>query len=188
MRRFILVGGVILAVMCCRVQAQEGQDATPKPTEHHKALAREVGTWDATLKLWMGGPGTDPTESKGVETNTLMKGGLWLLSDFKGEAAGMEFVGRGSHGYDTLKNKHVSTWIDSMSTSLMVSEGTYDEKTKSLTMMSEGFDPQTKKPTTTKTVSTYKDDDHRGFTMYMKSADTNGEFVKVMEINYTRKK
>ena len=123
--------------------------------------------------------------SKGVETNTML-GGLWLVTEFKGEFGGQPFEGRGQTGYDTNKGKYVGTWIDTMSTEIMVMEGDLDEKTQTMTMTSKGKDPAGK-PYESKQVSQRKGDDTRVFTMFMKSADTKDEYVRVMEITYNRR-
>ena len=39
---------------------------------------------------------------------------------------GMPFTGHGMRGYDNVSGKYWSTWNDSMSTGMMVSEGTCD--------------------------------------------------------------
>ena len=53
----------------------------------------------------------------------------------------MAFEGRGQFGYDPAKKKYVGTWIDSMSPTLRVLEGTYDAKTKTLTYKGDGVCP-----------------------------------------------
>jgi hypothetical protein len=158
---------------------------TPQPTAQHKLLAKDVGTWDASVKFWMGGPDSAPSESKGVETNTML-GGFWLISEFKGEFGGQPFEGRGQMGYDTNKNKYVVSWVDTMSSQIMLLEGDLDEKSHVLTMTGSGKGPDGK-PYEAKEVSEHKGDDTRVFTMYMKSDETKGEMAKVMEITYTRR-
>ena len=118
----------------------------------------------------MGGPGAEPMVSKGVEVNTMMTGGLWLLSKFEGDFGGMKFEGRGQFGYDPTKKKYVGTWVDSMTPTISVLEGTYDAKTKTMTYVGDGFDPGTKAKYTQKMVTTTKDDGTRVFTLYMTMA------------------
>jgi hypothetical protein len=178
-----LAVGVGIVWGAAGARAQEGQ--IPKPTPEHERLAKEVGTWDATIKGWMQGPQSEPTVSQGVEKVKLMPGGLWILSEFDGKFGDMAFHGCGASGYDTLKKKYVGTWVDSMSTSVMTLEGEYDESTKTMTMNSKGVDPAGK-PWEAKTTSTQPDNDTRVFTMLMKSDDTKGEYVKMMEISYKR--
>ena len=68
-----------------RRAAASAQDGPPvaKPTAEHKLLAKDVGTWDATVKSWMSGPDSEPTVSKGVEVDKLLPGGLWLTERFR---------------------------------------------------------------------------------------------------------
>jgi hypothetical protein len=166
--------------------AQESPQA-PKPSAEHKILATELGTWDATVKAYMGGPGTEPAVSKGVETNELMTGGLWMLSKFEGSFAGAKFEGRGQFGYDSVKKKYVGTWVDSMSPTISMLEGEYDAKTKTMTYVGDGYDPEHKAKYTQKMATTMKDDGTRVFTLYMKFEGAPAE-EKIMEITYTKRK
>lgn len=159
----------------------------PKPSDEHKILMEDVGTWDATVKTFMGGPDSDPLVSKGVETNEAMFGGFWVLSRFEGSFGPAKFEGRGQFGYDPVKKKYVGTWIDSMSTILSVLEGTYDPKTKTMTYVGDGYDPDHKAKFTQKMVTTTKDDGTRVFTLYMKFEGEPKE-AKFMEITYTKRK
>jgi len=156
------------------------------PTAEHQALASEVGVWDAGTKFWMA-PDTPPMASKAVETNTML-GGMWLISEFKGDMGGMPFFGHGQFGYDPVAKKFVGTWIDSMNPHLSVMEGSMDEANKTLTMMSKGRDPRSGKETLTKMVTTYLDEEHKTFEMFAPAEGKEGEWWKVMEINYTRQK
>jgi hypothetical protein len=152
----------------------------PKPGPEHELLKKSVGTWDATVEL------CDPTgapvsTSKGIETNALTVGGLWLVSDFRGEMMGQPFQGHGVSGFDQTKKKYVGTWVDSMSLGLALMEGTYDSKTKTMTEWMEGPD-MTGKISKMKAISEWKDDDTRVFTMY-----DEGKEQPSMRITYKRK-
>jgi hypothetical protein len=180
--------GLILAALAVVslagvARGQEGFEP-PKPTKEHKELESEVGTWDATVKTWID-PSGDPMESKGVETNKLMPGGLWLLSEFKGDFGGMAFEGRGQTGYDPHKKKFIGTWIDSMTNGMMVMEGTYDEKSHTMTFTGTMFDEMRKADTKFKMVSVAKDENTRVATMYTVDG---GKEVKNMEITYKKRK
>lgn len=168
--------------------AQESVSAVPSPvTEHHEILKRDVGLWDAEVTIWPQGPQAEPVSSTGVETNRLMGDGLWLISNFKGEAGGQKFEGHGQFGYDPIRRKYVGTWVDSMSPFLNTMEGTYDPSSQTLTMISEGRDPQTGKTVKSKSEARYVDEDHRTFSMSMANPAKPDEFVKVMQIDYTRR-
>jgi hypothetical protein len=160
------------------------QDEMPiqKPTEQHKKLRADVGTWEATIKTFAGPDGA-ATESKGTEINRMMPGGLWLVSDFRGEFAGMPFRGHGVTGYDVHKKKYVGTWVDSMSSSVMVIEGDYDADGKVLVMEGTTPNPADGSPIPVRLVSTSTGDDTRVFTMNMKMGD---EYVKMMEMTYRK--
>jgi hypothetical protein len=184
-RSWILVAlGWIVSVSTVTARAQDGQIPIPKPTKEHRVFRSEVGVWDAIVKTFMS-PDGKATESKGTEVNRLLPGGLWLVSDFKGEFAGQPFQGRGQYGYDTAKKKYVGTWVDTMSTSLLIMEGTYDEAMKMLTLLGDMVDEKGK-TLKTKSVSTTKNDGSREFTIYMKSDQFGPDFVKMMEISYKK--
>jgi hypothetical protein len=162
--------------------AQGPSQPPPKPGPEHEVFKKDVGTWDATVEMMM--PPEPP--SKGTETNVLGPGGLWLISDFKADTMmGAPFQGHGVSGWDPAKKKYVGTWVDSMSTSILVSEGTYDPATKTSTGTIEGPGPDGK-PMKIKAVTQYKDNDTRVFTMYMKGSD--GKEAPSMRISYKRRK
>jgi len=165
-----------------------GQDGPPipKPTAEHKALAEDVGTWDATIKSWMRGPDSEPAVSQGVEVAKLMPGGLWLQTEFDGKFGDQTFHGCGQTGYSTAKGKYVGTWVDSMSTEVMMMEGDYDPATRTVNFTAKGTGPSGK-PYDSKMTSKHEDDNTRVFTMSMKSDETKGEYMKVMEITYKRR-
>lgn len=176
---------VVLGVVSTAA-AQEG--GPPQPTAQHKVFASDVGTWDGTIKAYFAGPDAEPTVSKGTETNSMLTGGFWLVSSFKGEFGGQPFEGRGQFGYDPLKKKYVGTWVDSMSPTLSVLEGSYDPTTRTMTYEGDGTDPVSKSKYKQKMVTVTRDDDHRVFTLFMTSDATGGKEAKFMEITYTRRK
>ena len=179
---------VACLVLCGSGGPVRGQDGPPipKPTPEHERLAKEVGTWDATIKSWMQGPGSEPAVSKGVQVTKMMPGGMWLLSSFEGKFGDMDFHGAGQTGYDPKKGKYVGTWVDSMASEIMVTEGDYDSKNHTMTMHSKGTDPSGK-PYDARMSTKYEAEDTMVFTMEMKSEETKGEFIKVMEITYKRR-
>ena len=116
-----------------------------KLNENHKLLGELAGTWKYTVKMWMD-PSAPPQESKGTAVRKEMMGGRYYVGDFNGkmEMPGpdgkkkeMTFIGRSIEGYDNVKQKFVSTWVDNMGTGIMVTEGTYDPATKTFNYNSE---------------------------------------------------
>jgi hypothetical protein len=159
--------------------------APPKPGQEHERLRHFEGDWDVTTKFTMA-PGQEPVVSKGKETNRLIAGGLFLVSDVEAEMMGSKFVGHGTLGYDTLKKKYTGSWIDSMATGVYLVEGSFDEKGKVLTEWMEGADPATGKPLKMKMVHEIKDKDLRVLSFFMPGPD--GKEFQTGTIEYRRKK
>jgi hypothetical protein len=187
MRMYSGLAACLFMVGAGRVARGQDGPPIPKPTAEHERLAKDVGTWDATVKSWMGGPGSEPSVSQGVEVTKLLPGGLWTHSEFDGRFGDMEFHGMGQSGYDTNKKKYVGTWVDSITTEIMMTEGDYDATSNTVTMYAKGTD-HSGKPYDSKMTTKHEGEDTRVFTMFMKSDETKGEFVKVMEITYKRRK
>lgn len=158
--------------------ASASAQAPAAPGPEHAMLKALEGEWDAVVKM-----GDD--ESKSVSRMRMGMGGLWLVTNFRGEAGGVAFEGHGLDGYDQDKKKFVSIWVDSMSSSPMFFEGTYDEKTKTCTMTAEGKGPDGK-PARYKSKTMNRDNDHQVFEMYI--TDSSGQEQLMMTITYTRKK
>ena len=163
------------------------QEMPAKPTAEHKIVTADEGTWDATVKSY-NGPDSEPMVSKGVEVNTVVTGGLWLSSVFKADFGGMAFEGHGQFGYDPTRKKYVGTWIDSMSPSLIVLEGTYNPDTKTMTYTGDGVWPIDGTKLTHRMVTTAKSDGSRVFTLYMTGTPTGGKEAKAMQIEYAKRK
>jgi hypothetical protein len=155
----------------------------PKPGPEHKVLAMDEGTWDAKVEMFMA-PGQPPMVSQGTEVNTMGCGGLCLITDFKADMGGTPFDGHGTATWDPSKKKYVGTWVDSMSSGIMTSEGTYDAATKTSTAWSEGPGP-TGEVVKQKGVVVYKDPSTRLFTMSIVGPD--GKEVETLKITYKKR-
>lgn len=159
------------------------QAATPGPM--HKWLeAHNVGTWSGQVKMWMA-PGAKPMESTATNETKSILGGRYLVDESTGSMMGKPFEGRGMTGYDNMTKKFWMTWVDNFGTGVMVSYGTLDEKTNTLTMTASVYDPMTKKDMPVKTVVKYESD--KKHTMEMYGLGPDGKEVKMMEIVYTKK-
>jgi hypothetical protein len=187
MSRLMLLGGVIGLLV-----AQSGSAQEPKSSDAaqaaYKILAQSEGEWDADLTVNFPGPDGKPApaKSKGVETNRML-GGKWLISDFKGEFFNTPFEGHGQNGYDSKKGKYVATWIDSVASHIDFMEGTYDEKTKTLTLNADTEEPASGKPMKMRLETQFKDENTRLFTEYLQ-VEGQKEFTKFLEVTYTRRK
>jgi len=168
--RWFCAAALAVAVGVPSARAQE----PPKPGPEHEQLKKLEGTWEATMK-YMG------QESKGTMTYKMEVGGLWLTSNYEGDFAGAKFYGKGFDSYDAGKKKFVSVWVDSMITTPMFMEGTYDKEKHTLTMTGEG--PSPAGPTKFKSVTHFVDDNNIQMDMYMGDAKDPG-----FTITYMRKK
>ena len=171
---------VSLALALAAPLASAQMPALPQPGPEHELLKKDVGTWDATVEMFMA-PGGAPMVSKGTDTVSMI-GGFWQVDDFKSEMMGQPFAGRGATGYDPAKKKYVGTWVDSMTPGYYTVEGTYDAATKTLNATMEGPD-QTGAVVKTKQTTAWKDADTRVFTLY----GPDGSSV-TMRITYKRRK
>jgi hypothetical protein len=178
MKAAVLTMAVLLCTAGARPAAAQDMPPMPKPGPEHEILKNDVGTWDAKVEM-MSPNGT--MTSSGSETNRIGCGGLCLITDFNGEMMpGVPFEGHGTTVYDSGKKKYVGTWTDSMSRGLMISEGTWDPATKTMTSWMEGPD-MTGATMKMKGVVEAKDPNTRVFTMY------NPDGAVGMRITYTRK-
>lgn len=112
----------------------------PQATASHARLMEAVGDWKGTLTMWMGAP--EPVKTECTETVRAI-GELWTTSVFRCSFQGEPFEGCSTNGFDPKKGKYVSTWIDSMTSSLTVMEGEWNEETQTTIMDYEGLDPFT---------------------------------------------
>ena len=110
-----------------------------QPGKHHEPLSQFVGKWDTVTRMWMGGPGSPPAESKGVSDVRWVLGKRFLLEEHKGEmlmpdASGamklIPYEGLGQWGYDNTRNLYVGTWASTAGTNLQTMIGSADPSGK----------------------------------------------------------
>jgi hypothetical protein len=193
-RRFLAIG--VFMLIAAPMWAQNQPKLTPEqmaemeayqkagtPGAQHKALAASVGNYDVKMKSW-NAPGEPPMESTGTATRKMILGGRVLVEDFNGTMMGMPFTGQGTTGYDNVSGKHWSTWMDSMSTGMMASQGTCDAQ-NACTYSGTYNDPVKKAPVTSRMTSRWTTPTTEVFEMYGPGKD--GKEMKMMEITYTKK-
>jgi hypothetical protein len=164
-----------------------------KPGENHKLLQNGVGTWTYKVKFWMNpDPAVPPSESTGTTVARSVMGGRYVISEHTGKMTmpgpdgkvmDMDFNGMAVEGYDNVKKKFLSTWVDNMGTGIIYSEGDYDPATRTLTYHAE-YEPMPGMKTKIREVIKITDKDHHTFEYY---EERGGKEVKTMEIVYTRK-
>jgi hypothetical protein len=99
------------------------------PGAGHAHLAPHVGNWSLLVRM-IASPGAEAQESKGTSTVQWILDGRYIQDTTTGEFQGQPFHGQGLTGFDNLKNVYTSTWVDNLGTGILVSEGTYDEATR----------------------------------------------------------
>ena len=162
-----------------------------KLNENHKLLADSAGTWSYVVKMWMD-PKGQPTESKGTAVRKSVMDGRYVTGDYSGsfkmpgpdgKMKDMNFKGMSMDAYDNVKKKFVSGWVDNMGTGIMITEGTYDASTKSITYTGE-FEMAPGMKSKVREVVKFTDKTHMSMEYY---EDRGQGEAKSMEITYTKK-
>lgn len=190
MRRLLLSATTmaICLLLHTGVQAQSAEEKAwmeyMTPGAVHQMIAKSDGEWSFDMSMWMD-PNQPPTQSNGTTVNKMILGGRYQESVHKSSMMGMPFEGHGIMAYDNAKKIFQSSWIDNMGTGIMNMEGTWDDATKSITLLGKTLDPMSGKDMGVKEIFKIVDDDHHNLEMYMVN---DGKEVKTMEIKFTRKK
>jgi len=193
----ILLSATVVAVLATFAMAQgEEQQMTPEqqaemeaymkagqPGPPHKALAKTVGSYDLKIKSW-GDPSAPPMEEVGTATREMILDGRVLVEDVASSMMGMPFNGHGMTGFDNVTGKYWSAWMDSMSTGVMVSEGSCDEH-QTCQYTGGWHDPISKQLVTVRMTSRWTSPTMQVFEMHGPGQD--GKEMKMMEITYTKK-
>ncbi len=156
------------------------------PGVNHAYLDPMAGDWTYVIKFRMSAE-SPWIESKGKSKSTWVMGGRFLMDETSGEGmGGMPFTGMGLSGYDNMKKKYVSTWVDNMGTMILLMEGDVDASHTTFTYTGKMDDWMTgRKNVAYRTV--IKVINHDKHMMEWYSAGEDGKEFKSMEINYTRK-
>lgn len=153
------------------------------PGAPHAQLAEMAGTYDLSIRSW-NAPGAPPTVETGTATRSMILGGRVMVEDLESQMFGQPFTGHGMNGYDNVSGKHWSTWNDSMSTGVMVSEGDCTAE-GACTFTGSWNDPVTKGKINARMTTRWTSPDVQLFEMFAPGPD--GKEAKVMEITYTRR-
>jgi hypothetical protein len=138
-------------------------------------------------------PTAKPSESNGTATRKAVMDGRYVTGDYSGsfkmpgadgKMQDMNFKGMSLDGYDNVKKKFVSAWVDNMGTGIMMTDGTYDATTKTFTYTGD-YEGMPGMKSKVRQVIKLTDKDHMTMEYY---EDRGQGEMKSMEINYTRKK
>ena len=196
--RTFLTAAAIIALLTVSAGAQEKKQPPMTPEQQaemdaymkagtpgapHQAMASMAGNYNLKIKSWHE-PNAPAMEETGKATRTMTLDGRVLLEEVSSSMMGTPFTGRGMRGFDNVTGKYWSTWTDSMSTGLMVSEGTCDAQGKSCTFKGSWNDPVKKGPITSRMTTRWTGPTTEVFEMYGPGKD--GKEMKMMEITYTK--
>jgi|CXWL01.1.fsa_nt_gi hypothetical protein len=166
-----------------------------QPGKHHEPLNQFVGKWDTVTRMWMGGPGSQPSESKGTSEVKWVLGKRFILEEHKGEmlmpdpSGAMKKVpyeGMGTWGYDNIRNLYAGTWASTAGTNLQTMTGAADPGGKLFRLYGEMDEPMLDVyGRMVKFENKIESEDRHVLTIYDLHA---GDDYRVVEITYTRKK
>ena len=137
-----IVLGSVATILGGNALSQDPADMDPAEVQRMMQLAEELATPGAAhqrLDYFTGEWNTSTSimgmESEpGTQTIKWILGGRQLQSNMSGSMMGKPFEGLGLMGYDNYKKKYTSTWCDSISTTLLTSEGLADQTGKVFTL------------------------------------------------------
>ena len=153
--------------------------------ENHAHLGMFAGEWNMTSKAWMM-PGQAPETSQTTAQGEMILGGRFLKMNYKGTMFGQPFEGVQIIGYDNMKKKFITFWIDNSSTAFFLTEGILDESAKTMTETGVWPDPMTGGTMNVKGITKMVSPDEFTYEMYMVGPD--GKEFKSLENRAVRKK
>jgi hypothetical protein len=142
-----------------------------------------AGDYDLSIRAWHT-PDAPPMVESGTATRSMALGGRVMVEQVQSRMHGQPFSGHGMHGYDNVTGRHWATWNDSMSTGLMVSEGSCTPD-GACTYTGSWNDPVTKGKVNSRMTSRWTSPTVEVFEMFAPGPD--GREARMMEITYTRK-
>lgn len=153
------------------------------PGNLHKMMADEIGTWNCDMTFWEA-EGGKPSKATSTANVKMILGGRYQETNYQGTMMGQPFEGKSMLAYNNASKEYTSTFIDNMGTGMMVLNGTYDEKTKSMELKGDMVNPINGNKTAYREVYTIVDPKTRKMEMF----DTkNGKEYKSMEIIMKKK-
>ena len=172
----LLTGAAIAAI----TSVNPFQGESPK-VDQHKIVMQGVGEWEGTISMNMPEM-PEPMVMPCTETVTAV-GELWTVSRFESNFMGADFAGSATFGYDVEKKKFVSTWVDSMTTTITNMEGEYDSEANAVVSLYSAKDSMTGEMVNKRSVCTWNDEGY-----ICKFYDLGDEEVLTMTIDMKRKK
>jgi hypothetical protein len=160
-------------------------NAAMTPGAAQKRLDFLVGDFDVKVLTWLD-PAKPPYESIAVAVSKWVLGDRYIQTMLSGFIGGEPWAGIGYAGFDNVQKKYVATYMDSGSTGMEWYSGAIAEDGKAAKMTATIYDAVTHKPTKVE-MRLRMPADGSHVTEYWQ-ANPAGKMVKVMELQYTRRK
>ncbi|HKA87874.1 MAG TPA: DUF1579 domain-containing protein [Haliangiales bacterium] len=154
------------------------------PGAEHQKLKAMAGTWDAQVKMWVD-PAAPAEEVAGKAEMKMILGDRFLQQEFSGSMMGQPFNGLGFVGFDNVRKKWISGWMDSTATGFYGGEGTADKSGNVITFATIATDPMTGKQRKGRDVWRLEAPNKFVFESY--GPGKGGKEYKMLEITYTKK-
>lgn len=143
-------------------------------------LKKYTGTWKAAVTMWMM-PSDPPMVDTLVVQNEMMMNDLFFTSKYSGTMMMMNYEAVRTIGYDVVKKKFTSTFIDDMNSGIDYKEGIANGKT--IELLGTKPDPITGKNLSTRDLITFMDASHMNIQQFEM---LDGNERKTLEINLTK--
>jgi hypothetical protein len=134
-----------------------------------------------TVRYWAD-PAAEPVVAEVTSHRQMILGGRYMAEKVTGMVMGQPFEGSSLTGYDNVKGKYWSVWVDSQSTWPQMTEGVRDEA-GSLVMLGSVSNPAVGRTTQIKTVWSTVGRDKETFVTW---EDRGSGMVKLSEIDAVR--
>jgi hypothetical protein len=153
------------------------------PGSIHEIMKTWEGDWVCNISSWNNATAPEfkfTTEAK----LSMILDGHYLQETHSGKVMEMPFTGISVMSYNNGTGKVESTWIDNMSTGMMICEGSWDAATNTITQTGYTTDPMTLKKIKIRQQTVINADGSHTNTMWM---EHDGVEFKSMVINMARK-
>lgn len=157
---------------------------TAQPGDPHKLFATLAGSWTTQTKEWME-PGKPPTESSGTAEMKMLLGGRFLYQEISGQMMGQPFSGIAIDGFDNVRKKYITAWMDSMGTGIFLMEGTASDNGRTITLTGQHLEPGGGYMQH-RAIWKIIDNNTQSFDMW--GTHHGGQETKMLEIRYVRKR
>jgi hypothetical protein len=112
-------------------------DAPKLPDETWAPLKMEAGVWDAAITFY--DSDKESGHGTGVQTNTLLANGHWIVNDFNIPATDKfpVYQGHGVWGFDPVAKTYVDTWVDTNDLAVRTDYGYWDAASSTMSWSSK---------------------------------------------------